>query len=108
MNAAEPQQVAEAKAVAKRRALEDVLTMREILATPRGRRWMWDLLSAAHLFHEDMDTDPGHMAFRKGERNFALRLYSAVTRNCPAEYIAMIRENTNADIPEPQQDQDNA
>lgn len=98
MNAAEPQQVAEARATSRRKVLEDVLTVRDIMSTPRGRRWIWDLLSAARLFHEDMNTEPGWMAFCKGERNFGLRIYSTVSINCPNEYVQMVRENTKADL----------
>ncbi len=63
-----------------------------IMRNPEGRRWMWNQLAFCRAFHVDANTDPGQMAFEKGLRNYGMKLFTAVGRFAPAEYLTMTRE----------------
>ena len=79
-----------AAAASRRETLEAVLVM---MGSRAGRRWMYDLLEAAHMFGTSfVQGDPYATAFREGERNLGLRLMSDIQEVAADLYIVMVRE----------------
>ena len=67
-------------------------TVRDIMSTPSGRHWLWDHLSACHVFHSSFTGDALTTAYAEGERNMGLRLLSQIMQACPDNYILAQRE----------------
>lgn len=70
-----------------------------LMGSPRGRRIIWWLISAAGVYRSTFDIndpDPSKMSFREGYRNFGLMLLNVLTAYCPELYHAMLKENNNA------------
>jgi hypothetical protein len=99
-NAASTRQIASRAKQRKDDADGEAHTIRNIMQHPMGRRWMWLQLSAASIFIDDMNTDPGWMAYQKGQRNLGLALLNSVLRHAPNDYIRMTNENTTANLKE--------
>lgn len=95
-DASDQQQVDKAKAAAGLRELASRDVLKALLSSPAGRNWMWDLLQVGHLYETSFDRDPLAMAFREGERNFALRLLLQVTTATPELYAQMMAEKGQA------------
>lgn len=73
-------------------------TIRSICSTEAGRLYLWDRLSAAHIFSSIGPTDIATMAFAEGERNSGLQLLGDILRACPERFIEMMREKHVRDI----------
>jgi len=92
------------RGIAKRRqrATEDLahteITLRTIMSTKSGRRWMWLQLSAAHCFHGNFHDQPIPAARQEGARALGLALLLDVQRVCPRQYIEMTTENTGVEL----------
>ncbi len=93
-SASNERQIRERKDQMRRDLLTDEVVTKSLMSHKDGRRWIWLRLSEGQLWQEDMQFDPGTMAYRKGQRNAALRLLADVTRHAPREYITMTEENT--------------
>jgi hypothetical protein len=67
----------------------------QIMDTTTGREYIWNELSAAHVFQTCFSSDPLQMAFLEGERNAGLRLMADIMENCPDLFIQMMRESND-------------
>lgn len=78
------------------RALQTKRVIAELMEQPHGRNFIWDLLEQTHMLSTSFSDDAMTMAFREGERNFGLRLWSAVQDANPAKLITMLAEKGQA------------
>ena len=58
----------------------------------RGRRIVWRLMEAAHLFRESGSNEPMDLAVEKGERRQGLSLLNEVLRICPEHWLTMVKD----------------
>lgn len=66
-----------------------------LMSDKRGRRVLWRLMDQAGVFRSSFNTNAMAMAFAEGNRNYGLRLLSAIHSCCPKQYPVMMKENTN-------------
>ncbi len=92
-NAGDEQHVRKAKEGQKKRELLKKSALRNIMNTPEGRMWMWDLLSRCGVYHSSYSSDALAMAFREGHRNIGLHLTAEINRLSPEMYAKMVGEN---------------
>lgn len=91
-NAADPEQVQQAKEKAESlndRRLNDV---REVLNTVRGRRFYWTLLEFCGVF-KTSNADEFQIFFNEGMRNVGLKLLADVNEAAPEAYLKMLGES---------------
>lgn len=91
-NAADPEQVAQAKEKIESindRRLNDI---REVLSTRRGRRFYWELLEFCGIF-KTSNSDQFQIFFNEGMRNVGLKLLADVNEASPEAYLLMLRES---------------
>lgn len=63
-----------------------------LMATQPGRKYVWDKLGEAGIFHSVFSTEPLQMAFNEGQRNQGLLLLNEVIQWCPEQFIQAMRE----------------
>lgn len=76
----------------------DKTILKTLMSHPDGRRWIWNKLNEAMVFHEGESLDAGVMAYQKGVRNGGLRLLASCNRYAPDMYIQMLRENSPVEL----------
>lgn len=76
----------------------DKTIIKTLMSHPDGRRWIWNKLNAAMVFHEGESLDPHVMAYHKGVRNGGLQLLASCNRHAPEMYIQMLRENSPVEL----------
>lgn len=64
------------------------------MSTPRGRQFVWELLSRASVFSTSFTADPYIHAYQAGRRDQALPLYEECERLCP-ELMALARKEAD-------------
>ena len=69
-------------------------TQRAILGTPKGREWLWALLSSMHTFEQRvaMSGSDYENGFWTGERESGIRLLRALTHDSPEDFAKMFKE----------------
>lgn len=90
-NAADEEQVKEARLKEKfgrERELED---MRSVLASHRGRRLIWRYLEECGVFKISF-TGSSETFFKEGKRDIGLRLLADINDAAPEAYSIMLRE----------------
>ena len=95
-SAVNERQIARAKDEARTDALTDREVVSNLMAHPRGRRWIWNLLSGCMVFNQLFDAGPGgnaKMCFREGRRSIGLEMLDKVMRYAPKSYVLMLEEN---------------
>lgn len=75
----------------KDRERRDVL--REVLQSPAGREWLWDLLEFCHIYGSSFATNALVMAQREGERNVGLKVLADAMAAAPDKYLEMVQEH---------------
>lgn len=65
-----------------------------LIASEGGRRWIWDELTACHVFRTSF-TGNSHTFFNEGERNRGLALLNQMLNVDPDAFIKMIKENND-------------
>ena len=65
---------------------------RWLMADPRGRRFVWDLLARAGLFRSSLAASPELTAFNEGRRDLGLGVLADLMRLCPEQYARMQAE----------------
>lgn len=84
--------VAEKAKRAKLRDEKRLNGLRQIMATPEGRVWMWDLLSSCGLFSVTFNGNSKDY-FLLGMRNACMPVFAEIQKHCMSEYLAMVKEN---------------
>lgn len=90
-NAADPEQVNVAAQKSKSARERELNDMREILATPAGRRFIWRYMGDCGLFSLSF-TGNSTTFFNEGMRNIGLKLLTDVTEARPEAYLEMALE----------------
>lgn len=95
-DASDAEQVKGAEAAADLRRRADAAAIKKIMETPNGRNWMWSLFERGHIWETSFSQDGATMAFREGERNYALALMAEVGRADPDGFAKMMAEKGQA------------
>ena len=72
--------------------------LKAAMSTMQGRAWYYDFLENCHCFNDPFTGNPLTEAYRKGERNVGLRVFSDIITHCPDEYLLMVREENGRRI----------
>jgi hypothetical protein len=94
-NAADEEQVKEAKGKEKRREEREQDDMIAVTSIPQGRRLLWRLLSECGVFRSSMTGD-NYTYFNEGRRDVGVRLLSEITQANPEAYLQMMKESQDA------------
>ena len=70
-------------------------TMRTIMGTPLGRKWMFEMLSFCGVGISSFSSDALETAHREGKRTIGLRLMTEIYDACPDRYTEMMKESRN-------------
>lgn len=89
-------QVKERNRELKRAEQDRMRTIRWLMSTKDGRKWVWDLLEKAHVNSSSFATNALITAHNEGERNIGLWVMADVTTFAPDHYVLMLSENSNA------------
>jgi hypothetical protein len=97
----------------RRSAVEqELLDLRWLMTSARGRRIVWQRIGASGLFHvgydPQLDTSARQMAFAAGRRNEGLKLFDLVRQACPDEFLVMFEEHRKTDASTEDTDSDTA
>lgn len=90
-NAADPQQIADAEAKAKRKIRIEDEDLRAVMSTAQGRRFLWRLLEQTGIYKLSY-TGNSETFFNEGQRNIGLKLLAEMHRVDPEHYILMTQE----------------
>ena len=94
-NLGNSRQVAEQDKRAKVREQRRLNGLKMIMASPDGRVWMWQFLSACGLFRVSFTGNGNRDAFDNGMRNAGMPIFADIQKHCMPEYLKMTEENTN-------------
>lgn len=93
-DASDKEQVDKQKRDAGRRKKQAEQVVKQLMTTPGGRQWVWQLLERGHLYETSFTAgDPMATAFREGERNATLRVLADVIKAAPELYLLAMKEN---------------
>ena len=83
---------------AKARAADDLIKadLKQLMALPAFRRFVWRLLDWTHVFRSSF-TGNSETFFREGERNIGLKVFGSVQEHEPDAYLVMVKENSKKD-----------
>lgn len=90
-NAADEETLKVRERLTRRRENRQRGNLKQIMATPAGREFMWVLLDRCGIYRSSF-TGNSETFFREGERNIGLYLTAQLNRECVAEYAEMQRE----------------
>jgi hypothetical protein len=68
--------------------------LKQIMASPNGRLWMWDFLSSCGLFSVVFNGNSKDY-FNLGQRNAAMPTFSDIQKHCMNDYMTMVKESAN-------------
>jgi hypothetical protein len=91
-NAADPDQVQQAKEISESLNDRRINDIREVLSTKRGRRFFWRYLEICGIF-KTSNADSSQIFFNEGMRNVGLMLLADVNEAAPDAYLLMLRES---------------
>lgn len=92
-NAGDAQDVQKRAKGKKLRELQKEAALRQFLANPAGRMWMWDLLGLCGTFHSSFSREALVMAFQEGRRDIGNQIIGEMNRIGPEYYMKMAVEN---------------
>jgi hypothetical protein len=84
---------------AKVRERQDREVMLAIMATTAGRRWVYNKLAGLNAFHTPYTGEVNSTLFNCGMQNAGFAFLAEILGAAPAEYLMMLRENSNASGP---------
>ena len=90
----EQRRVREAQEANARKTFVDDLKW--VMSSPRGRRFVWWLLSVAGVYRLSFNNSGSVTAFNEGQRNVGLRLQAEITDSCHTDYLRMHAEQRGA------------
>jgi hypothetical protein len=91
-NAADPQQVKEARQKQKLARERELNDLRVVLQHRPGRRFVWSLLCRCGIFDVGFSTDPATMGFSAGMRNLGLLVMKDLEEADETAYQTMAME----------------
>lgn len=81
-----------AREMARRQRIADE-GFAEIIALPKGRAWLWGILSFTNIFSTTFNLDPYASAFNEGKRSVGLDITATLQRLAPEVFSLMMKEN---------------
>ncbi|CAB5083034.1 hypothetical protein IST4116A_01210 [Burkholderia cenocepacia] len=90
-NAGDAASVAERKGKSKRLEERRANGLRQIMASPDGRAWLWALLGSCEIFSPCF-TGNSTTFFNEGKRAVGLPVFHQVTEEFPEQYLLMAKE----------------
>lgn len=66
--------------------------LRWVMSSPRGRRFVWWLLSLAGVRRLSFNNSGSVTAFNEGQRNVGLAVEGQVVEHCHGSYLTMLTE----------------
>ena len=90
-NAADAQQVEDAKQKVESKNDQRLNDIREVLGTRRGRRFFWRYLEICGVY-KTSNADQHQIFFNEGMRNIGLQLLADLNEAAPESYLIMLRE----------------
>lgn len=95
-DASDPEQVNQRKRDAGRRVKANRQVVRNLLSTPQGRAWLYDVLAGCKVYSTSfIQGDPHATSFNEGQRNVGLRLTAEALAADPKNYLLMLQEKGN-------------
>ena len=91
-NAADEQQVSNAKQKEKLQRERELNDLRFILSTDQGRRTMWRYLELCGVYKSSF-TGSSETFFLEGQRNIGLKIIADIMESDPEAYIKMQKTN---------------
>lgn len=86
---------AEARQRAQLNIQIEIEDLRWVMANPKGRRFVANMLAQAGIYRLSFKTDALLTAFSEGSRNIGLRLLDQITTHCNNQYIQMLKESND-------------
>lgn len=96
MSLDDPREIAKATRAARARERQNREIVLATMSTTAGRRWFYDKLAQFKAFHTPYTGDTNSTMFNCGMQNSGFALLVEVLDAAPAEYLMMLRENSNA------------
>ena len=88
LNSADEKAIEKGRRRVRRTAKQRLEDMAAVMATPAGRRVIWDLLEDGRVHSTTfVPGDPLHSAFNEGARNLALSRLNTIMAACPDLYL---------------------
>jgi hypothetical protein len=84
---------------ARVRERQDREVMLAIMNTLAGRRWVYNKLASLKAFHTPYTGEINSTLFNCGMQNAGFAFLGEILGAAPAEYLMMLRENSNASGP---------
>lgn len=95
-NAADKEQVQSARKRTGRKRREELDYIRNIMSTPLGRAWMFNLLGACKTFSSPIVAGDAYYTYHNiGEQNIGKKLLQDINDASPDEYVLMLKEARN-------------
>jgi len=92
-NAADKDQVKNAKRKEKHRQDKNIMDMQHVLGSLNGRRLMWKYLTICGIFETSFSTDTNRTMFNEGQRNIGLAILADINEANPEAYLLMMKES---------------
>lgn len=70
--------------------------LRWVMSSPRGRRFVWWLLSLAGVRRLSFNNSGSVTAFNEGQRNVGLAIEGQIVEHCQGSYLTMLSEQQKA------------
>ena len=80
-----------AKLLEQERTKQRLEDIRELMALPSFRRFIWDQMSYCRVFSDGWDAS-ARIHFNAGQRNVGLRMFAEIQSVCPELYAVMTKE----------------
>lgn len=71
----------------------DIAMTQSLMASPHGRRYLWNLMAFCSVFASSQSLDLGYLAYGEGRRNVGLRILHSIQAHAPEQYAAMVTES---------------
>lgn len=71
----------------------EVAVVKSLMASPGGRRYMWNMMSFCSVFSSHGAPESGQLYFNEGMRNVGLKLLYSIQANAPEAYESMVKES---------------
>jgi len=84
---------------ARVRERQDREVMLSVMSTTAGRRWVYNKLAGLKTFHTPFTGETNSTMFNAGMQNAGFAFLAEILGAAPAEYLMMLRENSNASGP---------
>lgn len=96
-DASDPEQVRAKRRTAGTRKAKERAFLKKALNDPEGRNWFWGILERTHMTETSfIQGDPHASAFREGERNIGLQIWSELQAVDAAAFVRMLTERGRA------------